>query len=125
MLVMFVMFVTSTSLFVSPRKFGSIKLFSSKNLNKQSRNHALFLSGNEFERNTPPSTETDEEDDNAKNGRQRGTVSETMKERLRREMQSQGADPNFSNGPILGNPILLVSAVIAFLVIVGGKGYFY
>ncbi|CAM9670633.1 unnamed protein product [Chrysoparadoxa australica] len=48
-------------------------------------------------------------------------LSETMKNKLRREMISQGADPNRSSG----NPILIISAVVALLVILGGKGIFY
>lgn len=38
-----------------------------------------------------------------------------------REARSQGADENFSTG----NPIALIAIVIAVLVIVGGKGFFY
>ena len=45
-------------------------------------------------------------------------ISDNMKSRLRQELISQGADPNRS----VGNPILVVSAVIALLVIIGGKG---
>ena len=52
-------------------------------------------------------------------------ISSSMKERLRAELRSQGADPNYSAGPILGNPILLISFVITFLVLIGGKGYFF
>ncbi len=48
-------------------------------------------------------------------------ISSDMKERLKRELQAQGADPNKS----AGNPILIVAAVIGLLVIVGGQGIFY
>ena len=48
-------------------------------------------------------------------------LSSAMQEKMRRELQSQGNDPNVS----AGNPILLISAVVAILVILGGKGYFY
>jgi len=48
-------------------------------------------------------------------------ISNDMKERLKRELQAQGADPNKS----AGNPILIVAAVIGLLVIVGGQGIFY
>eukprot|EP00903_Cladosiphon_okamuranus_P019647 g18064.t1 len=48
-------------------------------------------------------------------------ISNDMKERLKRELISQGADPNKS----AGNPILIVAAVIGLLVIVGGQGIFY
>lgn len=41
-----------------------------------------------------------------------------MKDRLKKELQSQGADPNKS----AGNPILVVAAIIGVLVIVGGQG---
>ena len=43
----------------------------------------------------------------------RGGISKDMQKKLLREMQSQGADPNKS----AGNPILLISAVIAVLAI--------
>ena len=52
-------------------------------------------------------------------------LSETMREKMKRELQNNGADPNFSAGPVAGNPILIVSGVIAILVILGGKGYFF
>lgn len=45
-------------------------------------------------------------------------ISDTMKDRLTRELESQGANPNKS----AGNPILLVAAVVGLLVIIGGKG---
>lgn len=45
-------------------------------------------------------------------------VSEEMKDRLRKELYAQGADPNKS----AGNPILVVAGLIAILVVVGGKG---
>lgn len=46
------------------------------------------------------------------------TISNDMKDRLKRELQAQGADPNKS----AGNPILIVAVVIGLLVIVGGQG---
>lgn len=45
-------------------------------------------------------------------------ISNDMKKRLRQELINQGADPNRT----VGNPILVISAVIAVLVVVGGKG---
>ncbi|CAM9913454.1 unnamed protein product, partial [Laminaria digitata] len=48
----------------------------------------------------------------------RQKISNDMKDRLRKELTSQGADPNKS----AGNPILVVAAVIAVLVVVGGQG---
>lgn len=62
---------------------------------------------------TPPNSIMDEDD--------KPMISNSMRERLLREAQSQGADPNFN----AGNPILVISAVIAVLVIVGGQGIFY
>lgn len=52
-------------------------------------------------------------------------LSQSMKDKLRREIQAQGGDPNYSAGPIKGNPILIVSGIVAILVILGGKGFFY
>ena len=43
----------------------------------------------------------------------RGGISKDMQKKLLREMQSQGADPNTSSG----NPILVISVVIAALAI--------
>lgn len=71
------------------------------------------------------SNDNNEEETEEEAERRRGGVSNSMKEKLRRELVSQGADPNYSAGPIWGNPILLVSIVITILVIVGGQGYFY
>ncbi len=48
-------------------------------------------------------------------------ISGDMKERLRRELESQGANPNVA----AANPILLISAIVAFLVIAGGKDILY
>lgn len=48
-------------------------------------------------------------------------ISDNMKERLKKELTSQGADPNKS----AGNPILVVAGIIAVLVVVGGQGIFY
>lgn len=45
-------------------------------------------------------------------------ISDSMKDRLRRELESQGANPNKS----AGNPILVVAAVVAVLVVIGGQG---
>lgn len=58
----------------------------------------------------------------AEQGRQ---LSGTMRDKMKRELQNNGADPNYSAGPILGNPILLISGIIAILVLLGGKGYFF
>lgn len=52
-------------------------------------------------------------------------ISDTMKARLRKEIRSQGGDPNYSAGPVLGNPILIVSIIVAVLVVIGGKGFFF
>mmetsp|Transcript_28417 Transcript_28417/g.37157 ORF Transcript_28417/g.37157 Transcript_28417/m.37157 type:complete len:155 (+) Transcript_28417:82-546(+) len=50
-----------------------------------------------------------------------GEISDSMKERLRRELESQGANPNKASG----NPILVISALIAILVVAAGGGIFY
>lgn len=52
-------------------------------------------------------------------------ISTEMKRKLLRELRSQGGDANYSAGPILGNPILLISLVMTVLVILGGKDVFY
>lgn len=52
-------------------------------------------------------------------------ISSSMKEKLRKELRDQGADPNYSAGPLKGNPIFIISVIIAVLVIAGGKDVFY
>jgi hypothetical protein len=51
----------------------------------------------------------------------RKQLSDNMKKKLLKEMQNSGNDPNFSRGPVLGNPILIISVIIAVLVVLGGK----
>ena len=58
-----------------------------------------------------------------RDARQLGEISSTMRAKMLKEAASN--DPNFSAGPVTGNPILIISAIIGVLVIVGGKGYFY
>ena len=90
----------------------------------------LFYS--EFERTEPPKSSKpaslDLPVENAgvtKIEESKEEISKSMKDRLRRELQSQGADPNYSAGPIKGNPILIISAIVAILVVFGGKGIFF
>ncbi|KAJ1413920.1 hypothetical protein B484DRAFT_454970 [Ochromonadaceae sp. CCMP2298] len=52
-------------------------------------------------------------------------ISTTMRDKLRKELQSQGADPNYSAGAIKGNPILIISVIVAILVVAGGKDILY
>ncbi len=49
------------------------------------------------------------------------TLSDGMKERLRREAQNLGADPNTKQP----NLILYVSLIVGFLVVAGGQGILY
>lgn len=51
-------------------------------------------------------------------------MSNTMKSKLMKEIQNNAGDPNFSQGPILGNPILIISIVISILAVsLKAKGY--
>jgi hypothetical protein len=68
--------------------------------------------------NVPATTEEDEEE-------QERQLSEAMKRKLRNELRAQGADPNYSAGPILGNPILIISGILVVLILAGGKGIFF
>lgn len=91
----------------------------------------ILGSGSDFERNESTKiertvTKSTAEDDAEKQAyleelRKSPTkeISDDMRRRLLREMQ--GNDPNFSRGPILGNPILLISIIVAVLVLLGGK----
>ena len=47
-------------------------------------------------------------------------VSDDMKAKLRRELQSQGADFNTAF-----NPFPIIFGVVALLVVIGGAGIFY
>ena len=55
----------------------------------------------------------------------RTEISQDMRKKLLREIRATGGDPNYSAGPVLGNPVLLISIVIAILVVAAGKGIFY
>lgn len=49
-----------------------------------------------------------------------------MKSKLMKEIQNNAGDPNYSQGPVLGNPILIVSIVISILAIsLKAKGYIW
>jgi len=52
---------------------------------------------------------------------QRQEISNEMRERLRRESQALGGDPNVKGA----NPILIIGAIIGALVILGGKDILY
>ena len=93
---------------------------------------SLKASNSEFERTTSPKEDSIEKSDIAPEPTEesaaevkRKEISDNMKQKLRQELISQGADPNYSAGPVLGNPILLISFVIGILVLIGGKGYFF
>lgn len=94
---------------------------------KRAVSSSLFYS--EFERTEPPKPkQLDLPTEGAKISpveESKEEISKSMKDRLRRELQSQGADPNYSAGPIKGNPILIISAIVAILVVLGGKGIFF
>lgn len=114
-------------LFVAVRSYrlssSSRNLLFIRNFDKDFRSTAIF---SEFERSQPIEKKTEEAplSEAVAEEVEKG-LSDAMKEKLRRELISQGADPNYSAGPILGNPILLISGVIAILVILGGKDVFY
>lgn len=99
-------------------------------------NQVLLFMGSEFERSEPvpkavkdnamiETTGTPAVGDDASGPadevKEEPEISSSMRERLRQELRSQGADPNYSAGPILGNPILILSAVVLVLVLLGGK----
>ena len=88
----------------------------------------LRMSNSEFQRDMPPVTPsppTPDEEEKAEVEKEKPAISDAMKQKLRQEIISQGGDPNFSAGPILGNPILIISGIVAILVILGGKGFFF
>ena len=90
----------------------------------------LRMSANEFGREPPKPSAVDktqvaasasEDSSSEEPPVRKQEISDEMRRRLLREMQSQGGDANVS----AGNPILVISGIIALLVIVGGKGFFY
>ena len=89
----------------------------------------LRMSVNEFGREPPkPAAENAKESASAPEDgsveeppARKQEISDEMRRRLIREVQSQGGDANVS----AGNPILVISGIIALLVILGGKGFFY
>jgi hypothetical protein len=71
---------------------------------------------------------TDQSEKNQENQNeesQENRISPEMRKRLLREMREVGNDPNYSRGPVLGNPILIISVVIGVLVLLGGKDIFF
>eukprot|EP00596_Hydrurales_sp_CCMP1899_P002897 CAMPEP_0119041514 /NCGR_PEP_ID=MMETSP1177-20130426/12512_1 /TAXON_ID=2985 /ORGANISM="Ochromonas sp, Strain CCMP1899" /LENGTH=84 /DNA_ID=CAMNT_0007007633 /DNA_START=162 /DNA_END=416 /DNA_ORIENTATION=+ len=51
-------------------------------------------------------------------------LSDTMKGKVMKEIQDNAGDPNFSQGPITGNPILIISLIIAGLALLSKvQGY--
>ena len=50
-----------------------------------------------------------------------GTISNSMKDKLKQELQAQGAYSNKKSA----NPILIIGVVVAVAVVVGGQGFFY
>ena len=87
------------------------------------------MSANEFGRepqkvtsdNSVANKSSEEEDSAEEQQVRKQEISDEMRRRLIREVQAQGGDANVS----AGNPILVISGIIALLVIVGGKGFFY
>jgi hypothetical protein len=49
------------------------------------------------------------------------SISNSMKDKLKQELQAQGAYSNKKSA----NPILVIGAVVAVAVIIGGQGFFY
>lgn len=108
-----------------PKYAASGKYFPASKVNINLR---IYASNSDFEREAPvkvPEAKPTEEEPKAtskpNNEAYTPEISNEMRKRLLREMQSQGNDPNFSRGPVLGNPILLISIVVAVLVLLGGK----
>lgn len=86
---------------------------------------SFLLYNNEFSRNTDPvmnkgGNKNDDDSNNevlkqkaAQELQERKEVSDSMRNRLLQEIRDGGGDPNFSKGAVAGNPILLISFVIA------------
>ena len=94
-----------------------------------------FMSSDDFARNGNPVSPSDEStaDEEPQQNEEylqeskalppSSGLSDNMRQKLLQE--SRGNDANYSAGPILGNPILLISGIVAILVVLGGKGYFF
>ena len=88
----------------------------------------LRMSNSDFQRDMPPvvpAPPAPKDEEKVEVEKEKPAISDAMKQKLRQEIISQGGDPNFSAGPILGNPILIISGIVAILVILGGKGFFF
>lgn len=99
-----------------------------KNLVRSSK--TIYKLYSEFERSGPikPTEKVVDEVRSAseeEEEEERAQLSETMKRKLRNELRAQGADPNYSAGPVLGNPILIISGILVVLILAGGKGIFF
>lgn len=84
------------------------------------RSSNLFM--NDFARQEPPVKNEDEIKETkkllaAKEVEEKQEVSNSMRARLVQEIRDGGGDPNYSKGAIAGNPILLISFLVAGLAI--------
>lgn len=74
--------------------------------------------------NKLPSTELFSTKDSKDDEPEERQMSATMKSKLMKEIQNNAGDPNYSQGPILGNPILIISIVVSILAVaLKSKGY--
>lgn len=75
---------------------------------------------NDFARQEPPKIEEDIKDTKQivkKEIEEEAELSNSMRERLLKEIRDGGGDPNYSKGAIAGNPILIISFVVAVLAV--------
>jgi hypothetical protein len=84
-------------------------------------NSKLYM--NEFARKEPPKADEETEIKEtkkllaAKEEEEKQELSNSMRTRLLQEIRDGGGDPNYSKGAVAGNPILLISFLIAGLAI--------
>ena len=90
------------------------------------RRRQNLLYSNDFARNNDPMMmKNDNNDDETETLRkktaaeldERKEVSDSMRSRLLQEIRDGGGDPNFSKGAVAGNPILIISFVVAALAV--------
>lgn len=77
---------------------------------------------NDFARQEPPPSKIEEDGKETKQIvkkeiEEEAELSNAMRDKLLKEIRDQGGDPNYSKGAIAGNPILIISFVVAVLAV--------
>ena len=113
LVVVFIFLVQQISSFV-PKSIIRSKQFITLYNNDFARNEPVINNNNNNNNDDDDSTETLRKKA-AEELKEREALSNSMRSRLLQEIRDGGGDPNYSKGAIAGNPILIISFVIAAL----------